>query len=79
MNKIKNARKKEKSLKKKPQNSRAENTIIEWKNSIGSFKSRFFESKRISDLEDRTFEIIQSVGQRKKKTEERLWDLQYTQ
>lgn len=38
MNKIKNSRKKEKSLKKKI-NPRVENTIIEWKNSTGSFKS----------------------------------------
>lgn len=64
MNKIQERKRNHLKKKKKP---RVENTIIEWKNSTGSFKSGLFESKRISDLEDKTFEIIQSMGQKSKR------------
>lgn len=52
--------------------------MIELKNSIGSFKNWLdYAEESIRDLEDRTFQIIQSEEQKGKKNEkeESLWNL----
>lgn len=55
---------------KQNQKSELKNTKIELKNSIENFKSRLDHAKEtISDLEDRTLEIIQSREQKEKRNE----------
>ena len=61
------------NLKKKPKgNTGAEKNKTEMKNSLEGFRGRLEqEEKRVSELEDRTMEIMESEEQKKKEIEEK--------